>query len=193
MAQDTTLREERHDRRCAERIRARRLLQAGEPADPPLWLLREIAGAVRDCCGHGWLKAQRLACGWTVDEAVAAVHGMCKEQRLGSRGLTGRSWLEWEAGARPNGDYQDLLCRLFATGPVQLGFATDYREPAEDVEQPAAGPLRLEAVPGSPDGADGAAEVGEPTNRRDVCKGVGSVAVAPAALMGALMEAAAEA
>ncbi|MGH8899089.1 MAG: XRE family transcriptional regulator [Egibacteraceae bacterium] len=189
MAQDSTLREDRHDRRCAERIRTRRLLEAGEPADPPSWLLREIAGEVRGCCGHGWLKAHRLACGWTVDEAVAALHGMCKEQRLGSRGLTGRSWLEWEAGARPNGDYQDLLCRLFETGPVQLGFATDYREAVEDVGEA----LRLEAVAGSLDGSGDVVEMGEPTNRRDVCKGVGSVAVAPAALKGVLMEAAAEA
>ncbi|MGH8899084.1 MAG: XRE family transcriptional regulator [Egibacteraceae bacterium] len=193
MAQDRTLREDRHDRRCAERIRTRRLLEAGEPADPPLWLLREIAGEIRGCCGHGWLKAHRLAGGWTVDEAVAAFHGMCKERRLGSRGLTGRSWLEWEAGARPNGDYQDLLCRLFETGPVQLGFATDYREPAEDAGQPAAGPLRLGAVAGSLDGSGGVVGVGESTNRRDVCKGVGAAAVSPAALKGVLGEAAAEA
>ncbi|MGH8899083.1 MAG: hypothetical protein ACRDZ4_19180 [Egibacteraceae bacterium] len=187
MIRNRELREDRHDRRCAERIRTRRLLEAGEPADPPLWLLREIARAIRGCCGHGWLKAHRLACGWTVDEAVAAFHGMCKERRLGSRGLTGRSWLEWEAGARPNGDYQDLLCRLFETGPVQLGFATEYREPAEDVREPAAATLPLG---GANDPVDGG---GEPTNRRDVFTGLGVVVVSPAVLKGVLGEAAAEA
>ncbi len=179
-------REDREDRRCAERIRARRLLHAGEPADPPSGLLHEIAGEVRECCGHSLLKAHRLACGWTVDEAVVAIHAMCKEQKLGSRGLTGRSWLEWEAGAKPNGDYQDLLCRLFATGPVQLGFATEYRETDEDVGEPAAATLPL-------GGANDPVEVGEPTNRRHVFTGVGAAAVTPAAFKGVLLEAAGEA
>ncbi|MGH8901000.1 MAG: hypothetical protein ACRDYA_04775 [Egibacteraceae bacterium] len=179
------MREDRHDRMCAERIRARRLLQAGEPADPPVWLVREIAGEVRECCGHSWLKAHRLAWGWTVDEAVAALHEMCKERKLGSRGLTGRSWLEWESGARPNGDYQDLLCRLLETGPVQLGFATDYGQPGGDGE-PAGAPLPLEET-------DGAVEVGEPTNRREVFTGVGAVAVVPAVVNGGHVEAVAEA
>ncbi|MGH8904531.1 MAG: XRE family transcriptional regulator [Egibacteraceae bacterium] len=179
------MREDRHDRMCAERIRARRLLQAGEPAGPPVWLVREVAGEVRECCGHSWLKAYRLAWGWTVDEAVAAVHAMCKERKLGSRGLTGRSWLEWEAGARPSGDYQDLLCRLLETGPVQLGFATDYGQPGGDGE-PAGGSVPLVET-------DGVVEVGEPTNRREVFTGVGSVAVVPVVFKGVLGEAAVEA
>jgi tetratricopeptide (TPR) repeat protein len=40
------------------------------------------------------------------------------------RGWTGRP------GSRPNWDYQDLLCRLFHTSPVHLGWAADYT-PAE--------------------------------------------------------------
>src|SRR5205823_22553 len=43
------------------------------------------------------------------------------------RGLTGRSWLEWEAGAAPNRDYQDLVSRLFSTNAVRLGFCNDYQ------------------------------------------------------------------
>ncbi len=185
MAGNATLRVERHDRACAVSIRTRRLLRAGEPADPPVWVLREIAGEVRECCGHSWLKAHRLAWGWTVDEAVAAVHAMCKERKLGWRGLTGRSWLEWEAGARPNGDYRDLLCRLFETGPAQLGFATDYGRPGGDVGEPAAGALPL-------GDADGPVEVGAPTNRRDVFTGVGAAAVTPV-FGGVLLGAAGEA
>jgi hypothetical protein len=34
-----------------------------------------------------------------------------------------------EAGARISPDYQNLLCRLFHTGPVQLGLAMDYSSP----------------------------------------------------------------
>ncbi|WP_370021743.1 XRE family transcriptional regulator [Planotetraspora sp. GP83] len=40
--------------------------------------------------------------------------------------MVARSWREWEATAIPDRDYQDLLCRLFSTGPVQLGFGNDY-------------------------------------------------------------------
>jgi len=38
--------------------------------------------------------------------------------------------MDWEAGSRPNWDYQDLLSRLFNTSPVHLGWAADYT-PAE--------------------------------------------------------------
>ncbi|GAP32164.1 hypothetical protein NSK11_contig00144-0006 [Nocardia seriolae] len=51
---------------------------------------------------------------------------MCRREKLKPRGLVVRSWMEWEAGARPSFDYQDLLCRLFRTSPVQLGWAVDY-------------------------------------------------------------------
>ncbi|MGH3929180.1 MAG: hypothetical protein ACRDTF_04305, partial [Pseudonocardiaceae bacterium] len=54
--------------------------------------------------------------------------------RLGARGLGERSWLGWEAGGLPNDDYRDLLCRLFQTGPVALGFGRDYTpNPLPDV------------------------------------------------------------
>jgi hypothetical protein len=51
---------------------------------------------------------------------------MCRTDNVKPRGLVGRSWLEWEAGARPSWDYQDLVARLFQTSAVQLGWATDY-------------------------------------------------------------------
>jgi tetratricopeptide (TPR) repeat protein len=37
--------------------------------------------------------------------------------------------MEWEAGARPSWEYQDLLSRLFQANPIQLGWATDYSPP----------------------------------------------------------------
>jgi hypothetical protein len=159
-----------HDRKCAVRIRTRLLVEAGDPPQPAVWLLGDIAREIHRCCGVSLLKAQRLARDWTVNEAVAAFHEMCEVDKLGARGLTLRSWLEWEAGRRPNADYQDLLCRLFTTGPVQLGFATDYSEPAQERSE----------------------QEGRGTDRRDVLKHMGVTAAAPA-VGGTLAEAAAEA
>lgn len=88
--------------------------------------LDAIAERIRSCCGHSPLKAHRLARGWTIDKAVEAFHQMCARDGLGARGLTVRSWIEWEQRHPPCADYQDLLCRLFRTGPVQLGFARSY-------------------------------------------------------------------
>ena len=85
-----------------------------------------MARQIADCCAHSALKSHRLAWGWTVEQTVNAFHAMCSEQQLGARGLAPRSWLGWEAGGLPNGDYRDLLCRLFQTGPVALGFGHDY-------------------------------------------------------------------
>jgi hypothetical protein len=102
------------------------LAEAGDPADTPLFLLEAIAAEIVRCCGHHALKANRLAYGWTVERAVTALHTMCREHELGARGLTVRSWLEWEAGDHPNADYQDLLCRLFRTDPVSLDFRHTY-------------------------------------------------------------------
>ncbi|MGH8909870.1 MAG: hypothetical protein ACRD0K_26090 [Egibacteraceae bacterium] len=172
-----------HNRKCAARIRTRRLLEAGDPQDPPTPLRHGIAQQIHGCCGASLLKAHRLAYDWTVDEAVAAFHAMCQANGLKARGLTGRSWTEWEAGANPNADYQDLLCRLFATGPVQLGLATDYSDRV--------GPLS--AGPEAERGPEGPAREEEATNRRDALKRIGSAAAIPAVVSGALAEGAAEA
>ncbi len=115
-----------HDPRCAARLRLRLLMEAGEPPEPDAALHHAIARRIAGCCGHSALKSHRLAWGWTVEQAVNAFHAMCHEQRLGARGLTPRSWLGWEVGGQPNDDYRDLLCRLFQTGPVTLGFGRDY-------------------------------------------------------------------
>src|SRR3712207_3408899 len=90
-----------HDPRCAERLRLRLLIEAGDPAEPSTRLLHQVADAIRAHCGHSALKAYRLAWGWTVDRAVREFHAMCQQAGLGRRGLTERSWLGWEAGGRP--------------------------------------------------------------------------------------------
>jgi hypothetical protein len=120
----------RDDASNASRLRASVLAEAGNPAEPPHFLLETIAAQMVRDYGFRALKGHRLAHGWTVEAAVTAFHAMCQDNRLGARGLTARSWLEWEAGEHPNADYQDLLCRLFRTDPVSLGFSAAYKEPA---------------------------------------------------------------
>jgi hypothetical protein len=117
-----------HDLDCARRIRHVRLFQAGRPANPPTALRDEIADEIKGCCGHSMLKSLRLAYGWGEEDAVAAMVALTDDRA----GLTTRSWFNWEAGSRPGARHLDLLCRLFATGPVQLGFATDYSEETTD-------------------------------------------------------------
>lgn len=124
-----------HDRECARRIHARIVGWSQEPLDPGT--LRQIAEQIHSCCGHRPLKAYRLAAGWTVEAAVQRVHLIQEDLRGTKCGLTVRSWREWEANATPDRVYQDLLCRLFATGPVQLGFGTDYSPPELRVPLPA--------------------------------------------------------
>ncbi|GHJ44003.1 hypothetical protein Cs7R123_13450 [Catellatospora sp. TT07R-123] len=115
-----------HQAECAFSIRAELLRAHGAPDPPPAGLLAAVAAAIIDHCGHRPLKAFRLAHRWTVAQGVREVHALCRGHGLGPRGLHERSWKEWEAGGRAGADYRDLLCRLFQTGPVQLGFARDY-------------------------------------------------------------------
>jgi tetratricopeptide (TPR) repeat protein len=118
------------DSGCAGRIRYQYLSQVDDSADLPVELLHRMAVDIAERCGHTLLKAHRLAWGWTVAQAVEAFHRMCRHERIKPRGLVARSWMDWEAGSRPNWDYQDLLSRLFHTSPVHLGWAADYT-PAE--------------------------------------------------------------
>jgi hypothetical protein len=98
----------------------------GNGDDLPVELLHRMAMDIAGQCGHTLLKAHRLAWGWTVTQAVDAFHQMCHGEKIKPRGLVAQSWMDWEAGSRPNWDYQDLLSRLFHTSPVHLGWAADY-------------------------------------------------------------------
>jgi len=101
------------------------LAEAGTTA-PSAGMLHVIAERIREHCGHSGLKAHRIAFGFTIASAVQAAHRLGDHDERAGRGLVERSWVEWEAGGRPDRDYQDLLCRLFRTTPMGLGFATDY-------------------------------------------------------------------
>jgi hypothetical protein len=115
-----------HQAGCALSIRTQMIYASGSPEPSPPDLLASIAAQIVEHCAHVPLKAFRLAYNWTIPQAVAEVHMMCSREGLGARGLHERSWKEWEAGGKAGDDYRDLLCRLFQTGPVQLGFAKDY-------------------------------------------------------------------
>ena len=115
---------------CARSIRYQYLSQLQSGDNPQVPLLHDIAAEIARRCGLTLLKAHRLAWGWTVAKAVEEFHQMCRREMIKPRGLVTRSWIDWEGGARPNSDYQDLLSRLFHTSPVHLGWAADYT-PAE--------------------------------------------------------------
>jgi tetratricopeptide (TPR) repeat protein len=116
-----------HDDHCAQRIRVLKLAEAGDPPSPPTELLHSIAAEIQLHCGQVPLRAYRLAYGWTIAAAIKALHSRCVGDGPSHPGVSKRAWQDWEAGKRPNRHNQDLLCRLFGTGPVELGFAQDYR------------------------------------------------------------------
>jgi hypothetical protein len=117
------------DHECAERIRRHYLDQSESPNSVEPGLVGRIAADVAAQCGVTRLKAYRLARGWTVSQAVDSFHAMCRHERIKPRGLSIRSWMEWESGSRPSFDYQDLVSRLMQSSPVLLGWATDYSPP----------------------------------------------------------------
>lgn len=141
-----------HDAACGRRIRERMLGQSGvaEATAPPPALIEAIATQIGEHCGHRPLKCRRLAMTWTVVRAVAQLHDLVATQQLRPVGVTERSWKDWEAGVLPIAETQDLLCRLFATSPMALGFAHDY-SPLAQVGPPPA--LRTDnEMPGSRQG-----------------------------------------
>ncbi|WP_241989769.1 MULTISPECIES: tetratricopeptide repeat protein [unclassified Streptomyces] len=159
----------------------------------------QIAAQIEDHCGHHRLKCRRLSVGWTVAQAVAATHQFVEDENLAKVGLSERSWKDWEAGGLPSPDYQDLLCRLLATNPVELGFARDYSPaPAQDHADPLwngdgpDGTLLQGKTEGTGASPQTFTEVGA-TKRRDAVKLAGLAMVSPAAASQILQQAAAEA
>ncbi|MER5492051.1 tetratricopeptide repeat protein [Streptomyces sp. NPDC002490] len=188
-----------HDISCGKALRERALGEAGSPDPVPQVLIARIAAQIEDHCGHRRLKCRRLAVGWTVVQAVAAAHQFVEDENLAKVGLSERSWKDWEAGGLPSPDYQDLLCRLLATNPVELGFARDYSPaPAQDDADPLGngdgpdGTLLQGTAVGAGAGPQAGTEVGA-TKRRDAVKLAGLAVASPAAAAQILQQAAAEA
>ncbi|WP_255308219.1 hypothetical protein [Streptomyces marincola] len=187
-----------HHHSCGKALRERALGQAGSPDPVPVALVVEITRQIAEHCGHRLLKSRRLAMGWTVGQAVAAAHQLVEKENLTRVGLSERSWKDWEAGHLPSPDYQDLLCRLFSTSPVGLGFAHDYSPPEAAGSNPfsSAGPgdgtLSGRETARSGAGLRTFTEV-EETKRRDAVKLAGLAMASPAAAAQVLQRAAAEA
>ncbi|MEU2211578.1 XRE family transcriptional regulator [Streptomyces hygroscopicus] len=187
-----------HDVSCGKALRERALGRAGSPVPVPPTLMTTISAEIEAHCGHRPLKCRRLAQGWTVARAVAAAHQLVETRGLAKVGLSERSWKDWEAGVLPSPDYQDLLCRLFATNPVQLGFARDYSPTAADGSSPLGsgsgldGTLLEGKAASTSAGSRTLMEV-EPTKRRDAVKLAGLAMAAPVAAAQVLEQAAAEA
>ncbi|MEV6120543.1 tetratricopeptide repeat protein [Streptomyces sp. NPDC052077] len=188
-----------HDVSCGKALRERALGEAGSPDPVPQVLIAQIAAQIEDHCGHRRLKCRRLVVGWTVAQAVAAAHQFVEDENLAKVGLSERSWKDWEAGGLPSPDYQDLLCRLLATNPVELAFARDYSPaPVQDDADPLwngdgpDGTLLQGKATGTGSGPRTFTEVGA-TKRRDAVKLAGLAMASPAAAAQILQQAAAEA
>ncbi|MFE4360603.1 MULTISPECIES: tetratricopeptide repeat protein [Streptomycetaceae] len=164
--------------------------QAGNPEQVPYDLVELIVKEIEAHCGHRRLKAFRLAVGWPVTEAVQEAHDLVDRERLRKIGLTERSWKDWEAGKAPSPEYQDLLCRLFQTSPVQLGLAADYTPVAFRADGPEGATL-----PEGTTSTHAGAELEEvaATKRRTALMLTGLTIAAPTSAAQVLDQAAAEA
>jgi transcriptional regulator with XRE-family HTH domain len=103
------------------------------------WSLRELAEAIMGHCGHSRLRAYRLARGWSLTHVIDQ---MVTVAGVGQRLVASRV-SRWERGQeRPSSAYLDGLCRVYGTGPVDLGFAADYSDTVDDHRPPAPGSSR---------------------------------------------------
>lgn len=94
-----------------------------EQAPQQGWTLAQLVAQISLHCGHSRLRAERLARGWTLDQladevAPLTAHG----QRVSPSRIC-----RWELHQdRPSPPYLEALCRVYRTGPVELGFGHDY-------------------------------------------------------------------
>ncbi|MFE6459475.1 XRE family transcriptional regulator [Streptomyces cinereoruber] len=187
-----------HPISCGKALREQIFGRTGVPAPVPPGLVAHIAAEIQAHCSHHPLKCHRIATGWTITQAVGAAHQLVETEGLPKVSLSERSWKQWEAGLLPSIGYQDLLCRLFTTHPVALGFAHDYSpQPQRDQDAP----LRGAGGPdGTPSAGAHAGETGESgstevraTKRRHAVKLAGLALAAPTAAAEILQQAADEA
>lgn len=104
-----------HHSRCAALLRRRAPHQG--------WSTDELVHAIVSHCGHSHLRAHRLARGWTLAHLVTE---MVAVTGVGQRLVASRV-SRWERHEeQPSSLYRDALCRVYRTGPVDLGLGTDY-------------------------------------------------------------------
>lgn len=106
-----------HPNRCATQLRGRAPLEG--------WTVSELTAMITRHCGHHRLRAQRLARGWSLNELI---NRMTQVSDVGQRLVASRV-SRWERDQeRPSAKYMDALCRVYDSGPVDLGFGTDYSD-----------------------------------------------------------------
>jgi transcriptional regulator with XRE-family HTH domain len=89
----------------------------------------ELVDMISSHCGHTRLRAHRLARGWTLEQLIRE---MVAAAGVGGHLVTSRV-SRWERGEEnPSSAYRDALCRLYRTGPVELGLGTDYSTQRSD-------------------------------------------------------------
>ncbi|RIW42902.1 hypothetical protein D3H59_22005 [Micromonospora endophytica] len=119
------------------------MLDDGIDLSPDSPRLHDLAATIAACCHILPLKAYRLARGLKVQEAVDALHQARRDDGLPSCRLSREQLTHFENGpARPGDQYRDTLCRFYRTGPVQMGWATDY------TAEPNNPPFTIRSAPG---------------------------------------------
>ncbi|MFG3701601.1 hypothetical protein ACGF5C_27370 [Micromonospora sp. NPDC047620] len=86
-----------------------------------------IVAAIRDGLPEvSALEACRFALGWSRADTVAQIAALYHGDGLRPPGLSEQMLCRWEHGAeRPGPEYARMLCRVYRTGPAQLGLETE--------------------------------------------------------------------
>ncbi|WP_216894058.1 helix-turn-helix domain-containing protein [Nocardia alni] len=111
-----------HTTRCARRVARETKIAGGSDY--------EVALAVHRHCGLSLLRAHRIACGYTLVEAIEALKEILASRGTPSEGLSHQRLSRWEHEQdMPSPRYLDALCYLYRTRPDRLGFGHDYSDP----------------------------------------------------------------
>jgi hypothetical protein len=95
----------------------------------------ETVLAIHEHCGVSFLRAHRLAKGWTLIEATGQLRAILQQIGQPYEGLAHQRMSRWETGSdMPSPRYLDALCRLYRTRPDRLGFGSDYTETESGLE-----------------------------------------------------------
>ncbi|WP_152646214.1 hypothetical protein [Streptacidiphilus albus] len=127
-----------HRPSCAARQRARARVEG--------WGIQQVVDSITGCCGVSPLRAQRLARGWTLEQAAERLRALVADQIHGPRADSDQLRL-WETHPtrRPQARTIDLLCRLYETDAQHLGMAGDYRSQAAPAPDRRLVPTKLRA------------------------------------------------
>lgn len=108
-------------RRAELQRRAHEIRRAGQRA---AWSVESIASAIRaELTELLPLEVWRLAYGWSRPQAIAGIAALYRSDHLAVPPLNPSMLCRWEHGEFPPGpEYVRMLCRLYRSGPAQLGL-----------------------------------------------------------------------